>query len=266
MATVEGLKTFLLLLWLPVWSLAQSSGQRLSAPGALLDDHDLATPGTLTLTLGAFYGRVNAGFDRALPAADLSLGLTRRLDLGVSGSLTKNRFETFGTTALGDTYISARVLLIPEGNRRPALTFEPVLEILGRPSRANNVLAPDKVNGVFGGIVGKSFDHFRIYDHSGYFTRGIFFTSAAVEFTSLFKRVTPVVYGTFGVLTDHRDAAAALLNNVSQANLGATLGFRISENWSGYVSGGHGIGRRDQNTVDYQLGFGISRTFRLWEP
>lgn len=263
---MEGLKKFLLLLCLPVWALAQTDARRLSAPGALLSDHDLAAPGTMTVTLGAYYGRVSAGFDRALPAGDVSIGLTKRLDLGISGSLTKNRFGDFGTTAPGDSYISARLLVIPEGDRRPALTFEPVLEVLGRPSLANNALAPNKVNGVFGGIVGKSFDHFRIYNHSGYFTRGIFFSSAAVEFNTLFKRVTPVVYCTFGTLTANRDAAAERLNNSSQANLGGTLGFRISDNWSGYVSGSRGIGRRDLNTADFQIGGGISYTLRLWEP
>jgi len=251
---------------LPVLSLAQSTPRRLSAPGAMLDDHEVAAAGTLTATLDAFYGRVNAGFDRALPALDLTLGLTKRLDVSLSGSLSKNRYESFRTTAPGDSYIAAKVLVVPEGRHRPAVTFQPVLEVLGRPSLANNLEPPGKVNGVFGGIVGKSFDHFRVYNHSGYFTRGIFFTSAAVEFTSLFKRVTPVVYATYGALTRHRDLAAEVQNNTSQPTVGGTLGFRISENWSGYVSGGHGIGRRDQNTVDYQIGGGISYTLRLWEP
>ena len=137
---------------------------------------------------------------------------------------------------------------------------------MGRPSLANNLLAPSKVNGIFSGIVGKSFDHVRVYNHSGYFTRGIFFSSAAVEFISWFKRVTPVVYANYGVLTGNRDVAASIQNNITQTNLGASLGFRLTGNWSGYVSGGWGIGRRDPNTVDYQVGIGLSYTFKLWEP
>lgn len=245
-------------------ALAQTlEGRRISAPGALLDDYEVVTPGTLTVTLGAFYGRVQAGHDRALPAADLRLGLTRRLDVGLSGSLAKTRFEEFGTTAPGDSYVSATVMALPEGRRRPGIAFQPVLEVLGRPSLANNALAPRKVNAVFGAMVGKSFDHFRIYSHTGYFTRGIVFSGAALELY-LFPRVTPSAYFTFGALTANRDVAASLLNNSSRPEIGGTLGFRLAENWSAYVSGGRSIGRRDVNSSEYHIGGGLSYTIKLW--
>ena len=162
---------------IPAWA-QTATRQRVSAPAALLDDYDVATPGTLTITWDAFYSRVKAGYDRSFPAAGLNLGLTRWIDLSFSSSLAKSRFERFGTTATGDSYVAAKVRVLGEGRRRPGVAFQPVLEVLGRASLANNVLAPDKVNAVLSGMVGKSFKYLRIYNHSGYFTRGIFFSSA----------------------------------------------------------------------------------------
>lgn len=246
-------------------ALAQITAQRrVSAPGGLLDDYEVTAPGTLSISLGVFYTRVNAGDDRAFPTADLSLGLSQRVDLNVSTSLTKSRFERFGTTAPGDSYLSAKFVVLPEGRRRPGVSFEPILEVLGRPSLANNALSPNKVNAVFGGLVGKSFNSFRIYNHSGYFTRGIFFSSAALEL-GLFSRLIPTAYLTFGALTANRDVAASLENNSSRADLGGTLGFRLSQNWTGYVGAGRNIGRRDVNSSRYHVAGGVSYTWKLWE-
>ncbi len=240
-----------------------SQTRRLTVPGALLDDYEVSTPGAFTMTWSAYYSRLPAGDDRTVPGVDLELGLTPWLDLSASASLARSRFEQFRITSTGDSYISAKLRVLKEGRRRPGVAFQPVLEVLGRTSLANNLLTPDKVNGVLGGIVGKSFDYFRVYNHSGYFTRGIFFSSAAVELTT-FSRITPVAFLTFGALTSQRDVAASVQANASRPDVGGTLGFRLSKNWSGYVTGGHSIGRRDLNSSDYHLGGGLSYTIRLW--
>lgn len=244
---------------------AQTSSQkRLAVPGAMLDDYEPTERGVLAVTFGAGYSKVPAGYDTWYPSGDFNLGLTKWLDIGISGSMSKSVFQDFQTTALGDSYISSKIRLLKEGKRRPGIAFQPVLEILGRPSLAQNALAPNKVNGAFGVIVGKNLhDWLRVYNHSGYFTRGIFFSSAAVEINR-FTHVTPVAFASWGALTAGRDTAAELLLNSSRPDLGGSLGVRISKNWSAYGSVSRSFGRRDLNSVTVTVGGGITYTLRLW--
>lgn len=259
----------LLGLLLPPASRAQSfdsSGprKRISAPGALLDDYEVAEPGSFSFTFAAGYLKVPNGYDVWMPASDLSIGITRWMDISLYSSVSKNSFDTFRTTALGDSYINARFVVLREGRRRPGIAFQPVLEVLGRPSLANNPAAPDKVNAAFGGMIGKNlWQTVRVYNHSGYFTRGIAFSSAAMEVIR-FSRFTPVVFATFGALTSNRETAAEMLANASRLDMGGTIGFRLAKNWSAYVSGSRSLGRRDYNSTTVAIGGGITWTWRPW--
>ncbi len=238
--------------------------RRVSAPGALLDDYEVVEPRSITFTFGAGYLKVPSGYDVWMPSSDLSIGLTRWMDVSLFSSVSKNSFETFRTTAMGDAYINAKFVLLREGPRRPGIALQPALEVLGRPSLANNPLAPNKVNAAFGGMLGKNIrDTVRIYSHSGYFTRGIVFTSAAMEITR-FSRITPVAFATFGALTDHRETAAELLLNASRLDVGGTLGVRLAKDWSAFVSASRSLGRRDFNSVSIAVGGGVSYTWRPW--
>ena len=246
-------------------ALVRESGERTNAPGALLDDYETPAAGTATITFGAGYLKVPDGYDVWAPSTSLMLGLTDWLSVSGYSSLSKNQFETFGTTAVGDTYVSAKIRLVREGEGRPGIAVQPVLEVLGRPSLANNPRAPDKVNAALGGIIGKNlWDTLRVYNHTGYFTRGIVFNSAAVEITR-FSHITPVVWATFGALTDNRTVAAEIGANASRLNVGGTLGFRMSQNWTGWVNASRSLGRRDFNSTDISVGGGISYAMRMWE-
>lgn len=241
---------------------ATESGRRISSPGAMLDDYETAEPGTVSFTVGGGYWKVSAGRDISLPATTIQFGLTRWLEVQASSSLARTQFEEFRTTAMGDAYISAKVALLHEGKHRPGIAFEPMLEVLGRPSLADNALAPKKYNAAFGGIIGKNIaDTVRLYNHSGFFTRGIAFSSTALEITR-FSRVTPVVYMTLGALTANRQTAADLQLNASRPDVGGSLGIRISKNWSSYVSVARSLGRRDLNSVDIAVSGGVTYTWR----
>jgi len=236
--------------------------RRVSAPGALLDDYDVVEPRSFTFSVGAGYVKVPFGYDVWMPATAINIGLTSRVDIGLYSSVAKVAFEDFKTTAKGDSYLNAKIVLVKEGARRPGIAFQPVLEVLGRPSLANNALAPKKVNAAFGGIIGKSlWDNIRVYNHTGYFTRGIVFTSAAMEFTR-FSRFTPSIWGTWGRLTRNRDYMAENLANVSRLDAGGTIGFPIGKGWSAYVGAGRSWGRRDFNSTEIMIGGAVSYTWR----
>ncbi len=259
-----------LLLLLAVTASAQNGDpagprRRVSTPGALLDDYETVEPRSFTFTFGAGYLKVADGWDLWAPSSDLSIGITPWMDVSIYSSVTKVVFDTFRTTAVGDSYINAKFIVLREGGRRPGIAFQPVLEVLGRPSLANNSLAPGKVNAAFGGIIGKNlWETVRVYNHSGVFTRGIVFSSAAAEYTRL-SRFTPVAFASFGAITRNRDLTAGMLANASRLELGGTLGFRLAKDWSGYVSVTRSLGRRDFNSTDISAGGAISYTWRPFE-
>lgn len=263
---VRAATSFLLLILLTCAAVAaaQETGppRRVSTPGALLDDYEVVEPRSFTFTFGGGYVKVPFGHDVWLPSHDISVGLTPWLDISAYTSVTKVSFEQFRTTAVGDAYINAKFIVLKEAKGRPGVAFQPVLEVLGRPSLANNPLAPAKVNGAFGGMVGKNlWQSIRVYNHSGYFTRGIVFSSGAVEITR-FSRFTPAVWAAFGAITRNREFTAEQGANATRLNVGGTLGFRIAKNWSAYVSGGRSLGRRDYNSTDFSIGGAVSYTWR----
>lgn len=248
----------------PSGSLAGDPHNRLQAPTALLDDYDGLPPGTLSITTGGGYAKVPVGFDATVPSFDLAFGLTRRISLHYSSGYVQSAYESFRITAMGDAYVSGKIVLLREKKHRPGVAFEPVLEILGRPSLAENLLAPSKVNGAFGGIVGKEFyDTIRIYNHSGYFTRGIMFSSTALDVTR-FSHFTPTAFANVGSLTKGRDLAASLQLNVSRVDVGGGLGFAISKRVSVFGSVGRSVGRRDNNSNVISVNGGISYTWNPW--
>lgn len=238
--------------------------RRMSAPATLLDDYAIAEPGSFNFTAGAGYTKVPAGFDASLPSFDLSIGLTQRVAVGFSSGFAKSAYDLFRISALGDAYIDAKVVLLRESKRRPGIAFQPVLEILGRPSLAQDSLAPAKVNAAFGGMIGKElWDTVRVYNHSGYFTRGIVFSSAALEVTR-FSRFTPSVFAGFGSLTAGRDLAAQQRLNASRLDIGGGLGFNLAKKWSVFGSVGRSLGRRDPNSNTISVSGGISYAWKLW--
>jgi hypothetical protein len=245
------------------WPAPAQQKRRVSSPIAFYNDADPAPAGVLNITEYFSYHKVPAGRDMAAPSTYFSLGLHRRVDVTGGLSYVKSQFEESRINAVGDSYVGAKVLLFGEGRRRPALALNPLVEILGDASIADNPLAPERVNFVYPIVLQKSFDDFRLYSEAGYLSRGIVFASAVYELNK-FSRVTPVVILSHSRLTHELGLISELGLNRSRSDFTGGVGVALVPNWSVFVNAGRTFGRIDLNSTRYQVTAGLSFNLRLW--
>ena len=242
---------------------AQAPEHRISAPIAFFDDADVVAPGVLNVSTDFSYGRVEAGHDWAFPGGYATLGLNQRMHLSGGTGYVRSVFETTGVNGIGDTYVGLKVVLLTEGDHRPALAVKPTLEVLGTPSVHNNPLAPGRPNFLIPVMLQKTFETWRVYYTTGYLTRGITFHSLAWEWDG-WSRVFPTVVVSHGRLVTEQEFISELGLNRSRSDILAGAGIFIAPGWGAYGNISHSFGRRDPNSIRYQISAGVSYNFRLW--
>lgn len=236
---------------------------RVSAPIAFYDDADVTPMGTLAVTSYFGYDRLKAGEDISGPTTYFSLGLHPRFSVFGDVGRVHSRFEQFRLGGLGDSYFGGKILLLKEGRLRPAVAAEPILEVLGQPSIADNLLAPNRVNFVQTLIAQKTAESYRFYYMAGYFTRGIVFQSLTGELDR-WERVTPQAVFSTARVTREQSLISELGLNQSRADLEGGVTVQITKTWSIFVMAGRSLGRMDLNTSNYQLSAGMTFNLRLW--
>lgn len=248
---------------LGLWAQAGGERRRVSSPIAFYDDADISTPGMANISEYFSYTKVPAGRDVSFPCTYFSLGINRRISVSGGLSYARSLFEGTSVNGLGDTYLGGKLLVVPEGKRRPALALAPMIEILGEPSIADNPLAPDRVNYVLPLVLQKSSDYYRVYYTAGYVTRGIIFNSLAFELNR-WNRVTPVVIVSGSRLTRELALISEFGLNRSRSDVVAGASVAIRPGWSVFANTGRSFGRMDLNSSRYQITFGLSFNVRLW--
>jgi hypothetical protein len=252
-----------LLLAAPLIVQAQGKGRRISSPIAFYDDADISAPGMIHVSEYFSYTKVPAGRDMSFPSTYLSLGFNERLGVSASFSYARSQFEESRINALGDVYLRGKLLVLPEGDRRPALAVEPMVEVLGDASIADNPLAPDRLNYVLPLVLQKSFDYYRVYYMAGYLTRGIIFNSLAVELNT-WSRVTPLVIVSASRLTHELGLISDFGLNRSRSDVVGGAAVMIRPGLAVFANAGRSIGRIDLNSSRYQVTVGFSFSARLW--
>jgi hypothetical protein len=249
-------------LCLPMVASAQTT-HRVSSPISFFEDADLMTPGVMGISVDTGYGRVYSGHDRSLPSAYFSLGLNKRVEFSVGSGYVRSQFEDIQVDGISDVYTGAKVLLHNQSRWLPAVAVKPMIEVLGTPSIANNLLAPKRVNFVFPLILQRSYDQWRIYYTGGYLTRGLQFHSLALE-VDRWARVTPSVVVSHSRLTTELGLVSELGLNRSRSDVLGVVSVNLSPHWGVYGSFGSTFGRTDANSLRYQASVGVGYNVALW--
>ena len=240
-----------------------SPAHRISSPAAFFDDAETAAPGSVAISSDFSYGRVLSGHDIAFPSTYVTVGLRKRLDFSAGFGYVRSQFENVRISGIGDTYLGVKGVLVSETRWRPAVAVKPMLEILGTPSIANNLLAPKRVNVLLPLTLQKSFPSFRVYYTGGYFSRGIQFHSLAYELNR-WARVTPAVVVSHSRLTRELDLVSELGLNRSRSDALCIVSVPLTPRWGLFGSAGRTFGRTDGNSTRIQVSGGVSFTFRAW--
>jgi hypothetical protein len=247
---------------LPILAWAQTT-HRVSSPISFFEDADLTTPGLMSISVDTGYARVYAGQDRSLPSVYFALGLNKRVEVSVGSGYARSQFEDFHVEGVSDTYAGAKVLLRNQRGWMPAIAVKPMIEVLGTPSIANNLLAPGRLNFVAPLILQRSSDQWRVYYMGGYLTRGLQFHSLAIE-ADRWSHVTPSVVVSHARLTRELGLISELGLNRSRSDLLGIVSVTPSPRWGVYGSAGSTFGRTDANSLRFQVSGGITLNVRLW--
>ena len=237
--------------------------RRVNAPTAFYDDAEIVAAGWMNAGMYYSYTKVPAGRDLSFPSAYVAVGLNKRVGISGSISYARSQFEESRINARGDSSLAAKFLILPEGERRPAVAVEPMIEVLGDASIGNSPLSPDRVNYVFPLILQKSFDSFRTYCTMGYLTRGIIFNSFVFE-GNKWSRVTPIVIVAGSRLTSELAFISELGLNRSRVDLVGGAVVAIRPGLAVFASTGRSFGRVDLNSTRYRATVGLSFNARLW--
>ena len=240
----------------PSTATSQPSGFRQF--GSWLDDASLLTPGSAWTSISFGYYRWIGGRQTDFPVVDAGIGLSKRAQFGITVPYYRVHFmDGSGVGGLGDVFLSGKIMLIDPADRKQAfgLAISPVFEITDDP-------LPGSPSVTWAAPVNIEFRRsgYRLFGSSGYFSRGAFFGSGAVE---LPVNDRLIVTSALSLMRSVNDAAAADAMGLSKGRTDVTASAAYFVTPSMAIFGGTGrtIGNRDGTGTTLLLNAGVSLTF-----
>jgi hypothetical protein len=227
--------------------------------GAWLDDASLLEPGSALAAISLGLIKSAGGRQTDFPIVDAAIGLTPRVQLGLIVPYYRLTFADGSQAAgLGDVYLASKISVVDPAKTASGfgLAVSPLLEVLADPyplsDRRFHVGLPMSVEW--------RQPKYRLYGSSGWFSRGAFFTSGAVEIP-LTERVVAT-----GVLSHTRSlkddpTADAIGMSKARTDLMGGAAFFATPSLAIYGSLGRTISAQDANAASFMLGAGVSMTF-----
>jgi hypothetical protein len=148
--------------------------------GAWLDDASAAGPGEGYTSIGVGHWRMLGSTQTNLPMLGVGVGVTDRMQVGASVPFYRASYDGGSASGMDDVYLSAKYTLVD-----PTLTLSefglaisPTMEVLsaGSPDGRVHFAVPVSME--------LRRQPFRVYGSAGLFTRGSFFSGAALEWSA----------------------------------------------------------------------------------
>ena len=202
---------------------------------AWMDDAALMEPGSVWVGFSMIRWQGGGAGETSLPVFDGAFGVSPRMQLGVNTSRVAGGDPVTGGSALGTTFLSAKMAAIRDDARGFRVALAPTLEVL---SASAMLAAPINQNRVQWGLpVSVEFDHRanRAYGSAGYFSPGVWFSGAGFG-TAVGKRVA--VFATFShawatpTPLDPTIAAPSRSDSSSGLSIALTPPCRSRDRWS----------------------------------
>ena len=227
--------------------------------GAWLEDASLLDAGSASAAVSLGLVRSAGGRQTDFPIVDAGLGLTPRVQLAMTVPFYQLSFADGSRAAgLGDVYLATKVGLIDPAKTTSGfgLAVSPLLEILADPDptggRNFHVGLPVSVEWRQA--------KYRVYGSSGWFSRGAFFTSGALELPLTERVVATGVFSHTRALNDDPNADAMGMSKARTDLMGGAA-FFATPSIALYGSLGRTISAQDANAASFMLGAGVSMVF-----
>lgn len=218
-----------------------------AAPFAWMDDANLMAPGTVWLGLSMVSWHGGGTSEVVVPVFDGSIGLTPRVQLGVSVPRIAG--------GLGTTFFSTKIGVINDDARRMKLAVGPTLEILSAASMQSGPAGQSRTE--WGLPVSVEIDRgaARIYGSSGYFSPAIWYAGAGFGLP-VSDRVG--ISASFSHAWTRTTAAIPSVVGPSRNDLSGGVSFDVTPNLAVFGSLGRTIGTAAQNGAGTTASFGLS--------
>jgi hypothetical protein len=224
--------------------------------GAWLDDASLVEPGGGWAALSLSHFRSSGGRQTDFPIVDAAVGLAPRVQLGVTLPYYRLSFADGSTASgLGDVYLAAKVGLIDPAMTESGfgLAVTPLVEILANPDPAGD---RDFHWGAPLSVEWRQ-AKCRLYGSSGWFSRGAFFASGAVELP-LTSRVTATGALVHTRALNEDTNADAIGLSKTRTDLTGGVAYYLAPTLAVYGSVGRTISAQDANAASLMFSAGMS--------
>lgn len=234
-------------------SIPGATASRAHTFGTWLDTADVNAPGEAWMSLSSAYWRSESLREIDAPSMGVGIGVTPRLQLGVSlpyyhvtdrSGLTSHGF--------GASYVTGKIAFAPDALVRASAS--PTLEILNWSSPEAGIR---RVNWILPVSVQADTDTTRAYATAGYVSRGSVFGSAAAEWSAR-SRLTLVATAShsYSVATDPVSDALGITRHRTDAGGGAYL--TITPSLVVFANAGRTLASVDATSVRLSLSAGIA--------
>jgi hypothetical protein len=239
-----------------------SGNGRVRSFGVWLDDATAMAPSEswLTVSLQRWGSPVGNGLDA--PVLDIVNGITSRINAFATVPLS--RIDVAGLppdTELGTTYLGGKVVLREPAERVLGLAANPAVEILSQSATTDTGFS--RVNVVLPLSVEWRSGRTRTYGSTGYFTRGAFFVSGALERQLSDRAVVTGALSQAWATDDMALADAGALRS-RRTDLTGSLAWIASPQLMLFTSVARTLSPLDADAIRYSLSVGAS--MNLYRP
>jgi hypothetical protein len=224
--------------------------------GAWLDDASAAVRGEGYTSIGVGHWRMLGTTQTNLPMLGVGIGVTDRMQVGASVPFYRASYEGGSASGMDDVYLSTKYTFID-----PTLTLSefglsvsPTVELLSAGSPDGRVHFAIPVSMELRRLP------FRVYGSAGFFTRGSFFSGAALEWSSPGGMVLS------GALTQSyslKDDAVLDSMGIGRQRMDVSLGVahQLGTNAAAFVNVGRSLTSVEEGGTSLALSGGISFRF-----
>jgi hypothetical protein len=224
--------------------------------GAWLDDASAAGRGAGYTSIGVGYWRMMASSQTNLPMLGVGLGVTDRMQVGASVPFYRARYDGGSASGMDDLYLSAKYTLVD-----PTLTLSefglaisPTMEVLSSVNPDGRIHFAVPVSAEL------RRQPWRVYGSAGLFTRGSFFSGAALEWSA---PAGMVLTGSLTQSYSLKDDAVLDSLGIGRQRMDVSLGvaYPLGTSAATFVNVGRSLTSMEEGGTSLALSGGISLRF-----
>ncbi len=229
--------------------------------GSWLDDASTLAPGTASLSVSAGRWSARDGGQTDAPVFDLSAGVSKRVQLGLSVPFYHASYsDGFTSSGRGDIYATAKIKLVSADDHRVGLSMSPLIEVLSDVALSDTTLGLNRVNWALPVSVQAGTRTTQAFVTAGYFSRGATFAALGVTHA---MSGTVTLSSSLTVSHSTKALSSTDLAGLSRSRADGTIGLSVMVSPRVGLSGniGRTVSKLDQNGATFTASGAISVQF-----